>query len=72
MEATMKQSIPDTDNAGYLLDPSDWNEDVALAIAAQENIPMTDAHWEIVHFVRDYFEQSRTVPENRILLKTLR
>jgi tRNA 2-thiouridine synthesizing protein E len=33
---------------------------------------MTDAHRETVHFVRDCFEQSQTVPENRTLLKTLR
>ena len=68
----MKQAIPATDNEGYLLDPSDWNEAVALAIAEQENIPMSEAHWEIVHFVRAYFEQNQSVPENRTLLKMLR
>jgi len=68
----MNQVIPATDNEGYLLDPSDWNEHIALAIAAQENIPMSEAHWEIVRFVRDYFEQYQSVPENRTLLKMLR
>lgn len=64
--------IPPTDNEGYLLDPADWNPDVAQAIAVQEQIEMTEAHWEIVHFVRDYFDRYQVVPENRTLLKTLR
>jgi len=68
----MDQVIPATDNEGFLLDPSDWNEQVAVAIAEQEHIPLTAAHWEIVHFVRDYYEQYQTVPENRTLLKMLR
>lgn len=68
----MNETMPATDNEGYLLDPEQWNESIALRIAAAENIEMTDAHWEIVHFVRDYFQQYQSVPENRILLKALR
>ena len=72
MEKYRQPVIPETDNEGYLLDPADWNEDIALAIAKAENIHMTEPHWEIVHFVRDYFEFHQCVPENRTLLKTLR
>jgi TusE/DsrC/DsvC family sulfur relay protein len=61
-----------TDKEGYLLDPQQWDESLALQIAASENIVMTDAHWEIVHFIREYFELQQSVPENRALLKTLR
>jgi TusE/DsrC/DsvC family sulfur relay protein len=68
----MDPVIPSTDNEGFLLDPSDWNERVAVAIAEQESIPLTPAHWEIVHFVRDYYEEYQSVPENRTLLKMLR
>ena len=68
----MNNSTIEVDNEGYLLDPGRWDETIALQIAKSENIPMTDAHWEIVHFVRDYFEIYQSVPENRTLLKTLR
>ena len=64
--------MPEKDNEGYLLDPAGWSEGIALAIAELENIHMTEPHWEIVHFVRDYFELHQCVPENRTLLKTLR
>ena len=61
-----------TDNEGYLLNPEQWSETLALEIAASGKISMTDAHWEIVNFVREYFELYQSVPENRTLLKTLR
>jgi len=62
----------ETDNEGYLLEPALWSERVALEIARRENIDMTAAHWEVVNFVRDYYETRQVVPENRTLLKTLR
>ena len=60
------------DHEGYLLEPSDWNEDVAQAIAAKENIVMTDDVWEVVNFVREYYEERQCVPEHRVLLRKLR
>ena len=60
------------DHEGYLLEPSDWNEDVACAIAKKENIELTDDVWEVVNFVREYYEQRQSVPEHRLLLKELR
>lgn len=60
------------DHEGYLLEPSDWNEDVAQAIAAKENIVMTDDVWEVVKFVREYYEERQSVPEHRVLLRELR
>lgn len=61
----------ETDEEGFLLDPSEWNTDVAQTIARQEKLELTDSRWEIVKFVRDYFEQHHSVPEARVLLKEL-
>lgn len=61
-----------TDNEGYLLDPSDWNEDVARLLAEREQLPLCEDRWFIVRFVRDYYENHQTVPEARHLLKALR
>lgn len=60
------------DHEGYLIEPSDWNEDVAHAIAAKEKIEMTNDVWEVVYFVRNYYEERKAVPEHRVLLKELR
>lgn len=62
----------ETDNEGFLLDPSDWNLDLAQTLAERENIDMQDAHWAVVNFVREYFEQRQSVPEARHALKALR
>jgi len=61
----------ETDEEGFLLDPSDWDEGVAKAIADELGIDMQDAHWHVVRFVRDYFERRQSVPEARTVLKAL-
>ncbi len=60
------------DREGYLLEPADWDEDVACAIAAIEKIEMTDDVWEVIRFVRNYYEERQAVPEHRVLLQELR
>ncbi len=63
--------VVDTDNEGFLTEPSDWDHSVAEVLARQENIEMTDDHWQVVKIVREHYEYSQCVPEARILLKTL-
>jgi len=60
------------DNEGYLLDPSQWTEQLAKEIAEEENIDLEDDHWHIITFIRDYYEQHQTVAETRTLLKHLK
>ncbi len=60
------------DHEGYLLEPADWDEDVACAIAANEDIEMTDDVWEVIRFVRTHYEERQSVPEHRVLLQELR
>ena len=60
------------DNEGFLLDPEDWSMDVAKHIACIESLELNEDRLEIVHFVRNFFEESHVVPEARTLLKALR
>jgi TusE/DsrC/DsvC family sulfur relay protein len=62
----------ETDNEGFLLDPSEWDLDVARELARGEQLEMSDAHWTVVRFVRDWFEYRHAVPEARHALKDLR
>ncbi|CAJ0991509.1 TusE/DsrC/DsvC family sulfur relay protein [Pantoea sp. Nvir] len=57
------------DREGYLKNRDDWNEAVAKKIAQNEDIEMSEAHWEIVHFVRSFYLQFNTSPGIRMLLK---
>ncbi|MFD1803058.1 TusE/DsrC/DsvC family sulfur relay protein [Mixta tenebrionis] len=59
------------DAQGYLLNPADWSEELALLIAAEESIEMSEAHWEVVHFVRGFYMEFNTSPAVRMLVKAM-
>ncbi|MCI1193026.1 TusE/DsrC/DsvC family sulfur relay protein [Calidifontimicrobium sp. SYSU G02091] len=61
----------ETDEEGYLVNLSDWNEDVAAAIAKQENVEMTPNHWEVVNFLRQYYDEYQIAPAVRVLTKAI-
>ncbi|WP_439241298.1 MULTISPECIES: TusE/DsrC/DsvC family sulfur relay protein [unclassified Lonepinella] len=61
----------ETDSAGYLLDLNQWNEEVAMAIAEQEDLSLTDAHWEVIYFVRSFYQEYKTSPAIRMLVKAM-
>ena len=61
----------ETDKDGYLLNSQQWNEDVARAIALVESIELTDAHWEVIYFVRDFYQEYNTSPAIRMLVKAM-
>jgi tRNA 2-thiouridine synthesizing protein E len=57
-----------TDNEGYLLEP-DYRDAAALAIAAAEGIVLTDAHWEVIRYLRDEYQENGHSPNFRNMLK---
>jgi tRNA 2-thiouridine synthesizing protein E len=59
------------DEEGYLVDPADWNEQVAEALARQENIVLSEAHWTVIRFMREYYEQRQIAPDARHVMKHL-
>ena len=42
----------DVNEEGYLTDSSQWNKEVATAIAAEEGVELTDKHFEVLEFIR--------------------
>ena len=59
------------DGEGYLKHPDDWNEALAEEIARQEGIALSDAHWEVVRFVRAFYQEYNTSPAIRMLVKAM-
>ncbi|MBU2224870.1 MAG: TusE/DsrC/DsvC family sulfur relay protein [Gammaproteobacteria bacterium] len=64
------QEIP-LDQHGYLADLNLWSEALALEFAELENINMRSEHWEVVWFVRDFYQEFRTSPAIRVLVKAI-
>jgi len=61
-----------TNEKGYLDDIQDWSEDVARAIAVQEEVNLTDKHWDLIKFLREEFIENRgTQPNTRTIVKAM-
>ena len=72
MGLTINGTEIELDNEGYLLNPEDWSPQLAELLAREEDMELTEERLEIVHFVREHFEERECIPEMRTLLKTLR
>lgn len=64
-------SFPETDDEGYLIDPADWNESLAADFARQENIQLTEFHWDAIRFMRDYYQEHQITPDVRFVARHL-
>ncbi|MGZ8188852.1 MAG: TusE/DsrC/DsvC family sulfur relay protein [Methylosarcina sp.] len=56
---------------GFLANPADWNEEVARRLAELNNIELQPEHWEIIRFIRDYYQQFRHLPNARVFAKAI-
>jgi tRNA 2-thiouridine synthesizing protein E len=63
--------VPRVDDEGYLVDPADWNEQVAEALAREERIELADEHWAVIRFMREYYEEHQVAPDARHVMKHL-
>lgn len=71
----MELNIADTriklDDEGYLVDPNDWTKAVSEELASQENIDLSEEHWKIIEFMREYYDQHRIAADARFVIKLL-
>jgi len=58
-----------TDAEGYLRDLADWSEAFARAQARAEGLALTDEHWEVIGFLRQYFHEHGVQAQVRVMIK---
>ena len=58
----------ETDEQGFLLE-ADFSEQVVKVIASAEEVQLTDAHWEVINYLRDEYREHGHTPNFRNLLK---
>lgn len=56
---------------GFLRSLHDWNVKIAVAIATANQIELTPAHWEIILFIRDYYQTFKHLPNARVFTKAI-
>ena len=57
-----------TDVEGYLKNLDDWSEDFARAQAMAESLELTEAHWQVIAFLRAYFDEHRVQAQVRAMI----
>ena len=62
----------ETDKQGYLLDHTQWQEDLATIMAKNDEFELTPAHWEVINFVRQFYLTYNTSPAIRALTKAMK
>lgn len=58
-----------TDQEGYIQDMDAWSEGFARALADKEELVLTDEHWQVISFIRDYHEQHGVQAAVRDMIK---
>jgi tRNA 2-thiouridine synthesizing protein E len=61
----------EVDEEGYLLDPEQWNKELAEHMAKTDGLELSDAHWEVINFLREYFQKYQIAPMIKILTKEI-
>jgi tRNA 2-thiouridine synthesizing protein E len=61
---TYNNRVYDVDEQGFLTSPAAWDENFAVQTAYEMKIPgnLTDRHWQIIRYLREYWEKRRAVP----------
>ena len=73
MDLDVNGKIIQVSEVGWMEDLSEWDEDVAKAIAEKfEKVELTDEHWDIINETREYFAENGTVPEPRQFSKMMK
>ncbi len=67
----MTSVLPETNELGFLIRATDWNEQVGEYLADLNDIILTDAHWEIINFIRQYYLQYKHLPNARVFAKAV-
>jgi tRNA 2-thiouridine synthesizing protein E len=64
------KAIP-VDDEGYLLDPAEWDDRVAGEFASREGIELSEAHWAVIRYMREYYDNHQIIPDARHVIKFL-
>ncbi len=59
------------DEDGFIQDPTQWDQAVAADLAKTEGVDdLTDNHWKVVNFLREYYLEFNMAPMIRKLCKS--
>ena len=57
------------DGEGFLVEPSDWDRDLAEVMASHAGLTLNDSHWKVIEFCRKDYEATKQAPGLRRIAK---
>ena len=63
--------VLETDEEGYLSNLADWSPEVAELMANLDECDLSHNHWEVINFLREYYEEYQIAPAVRVLTKAI-
>lgn len=62
----------ETTDSGYLISQDDWSKELAEHIAKQDDLELTDKHWDLLNYLRDeFFDNAGNQPNTRKMVKAM-
>jgi tRNA 2-thiouridine synthesizing protein E len=71
MTIKVNNKILETDSEGYLSNLDEWEPVVADAMAEADNQELTEEHWEVITFLREFYAEYQMAPAVRILAREI-
>ena len=68
-ELQVNGSTVNVNDEGFLMDPQEWTEAIAVELARIENIELTERHWDVIKFCRSDFAETGKSPGVRRITK---
>jgi tRNA 2-thiouridine synthesizing protein E len=62
---------PRLDADGYVVEPDTWDEALAEQLARAQGITLTDDHWFVIRFMRDYHQEHQVAADARHAMRHL-
>ena len=66
METLIANRPVEINEQGYLLNMDQWDKEIAKGIATEEEIELTDRHFEILSYLRDEQEKGTALSIRRV------
>ena len=67
---TVKDKQIEVDEDGFIVDPALWSQDIVEVFGKLEGVEnLTEKHWKVINYLRDYFQKFGIAPMIRKLCK---
>lgn len=66
MEKTIAQKTISVNEEGYLTNFTEWNKEIGEEIAKENNIALTQKHWQVIDYIQDEFKKDSPLSIRKI------